>query len=291
MILGDFLKAIGQIHDRRFLKVLGLGVLLALALLAGAYALVATLIGWVVPDTFTLPWIGEIAWVENLLSWGSLLLMLVLSVFLMVPVASAFTGLFLEDVAEAVEARHYRGLPPARPVALTEAVADSLRFLGVILAANALALVLYLLSGPFAPLVFWALNGYLLGREYFQMAAMRRLGRAGAAALRRRHSGQIFVAGLLMAAPLTLPFVNLVVPVLGAATFTHMFHRLNGDPGQRDDQKRTAAPGRRGQQIGRNGPDQAARESRTSSTFFWAPASSTPATAATSRVRRSSAAS
>jgi uncharacterized protein involved in cysteine biosynthesis len=89
--------------------------------------------------------------------------------------------------------------------------------------------VLYVLSGPFAPLVFWAVNGYLLGREYFQMAAMRRLGRDGAAALRRRHRGQIFAAGLLMAAPLSLPLVNLVVPVLGAATFTHLFHRLNGE--------------------------------------------------------------
>lgn len=233
MILGDFLKAIGQIHDRQFLKVLGLGVLLALALLSGAYAVVATLIGWAVPDTFTLPWIGEITWVESLLSWGSLVLMLVLSVFLMVPVASAFSGLFLDDVAEAVEARHYPALPRARPVPFTEALGDSLRFLGVIVAANAVALVLYVLSGPFAPLVFWAVNGYLLGREYFQMSAMRRLGRAGAAELRRRHGGQIFVAGLLMAAPLTLPFVNLLVPVLGAATFTHIFHRLNGDPGQR----------------------------------------------------------
>lgn len=229
MILGDFLKAIGQIHDRRFLRVLGLGVLLAFALLAGAYAVVATLVGWIVPDTFTLPWIGEITWVENLLSWGSLLLMLVLSAFLMVPVASAFTGLFLDDVAEAVEARHYPALPPARAVPLAESLGDSLRFLGVIVAANALALMLYVVSGPFAPLVFWAVNGYLLGREYFQMAATRRLDRTRAAGLRKRHGGQIFVAGLLMAAPLTLPLVNLVVPVLGAATFTHLFHRLNGD--------------------------------------------------------------
>lgn len=229
MILGDFLKALGQLHDRRFLRVVALGVLLSLALLAGVYGVVAGLIGWFVPATFTLPWLGEITWVGELLSWGSLLLMLGLSVFLMVPVASAFTGIFLDDVAGAVEARHYPGLPPARPQPWGEAMTDSLRFLGVILAANLLALVLYLLSGPFAPLVFWTVNGYLLGREYFQMAAMRRIGREGAAALRRRHRGQIFAAGLLMAAPLSLPLVNLVVPVLGAATFTHLFHRLNGD--------------------------------------------------------------
>ena len=230
LILGDFLKAIGQLHDRRFLKVVALSVLLSLALLGGAYALVATLIGWFVPDSFTLPWIGEVTWIENLLSWSSLLLMIVLSVFLMVPVASAFTGFFLDDVADAVEARHYPALPPARPQPWGEMLADSLRFLGVILVVNLLALVLYLLSGPFAPLVFWSVNGYLLGREYFQMAAMRRLGRDGAKALRKKNGGQIFAAGLLMAAPLSLPLVNLVVPVLGAATFTHLFHRLNGDP-------------------------------------------------------------
>lgn len=229
MILGDFLRAVGQLHDGRFLRVVALGVLLSLALLAGLYAVVAGLIGWAVPDSFTLPWIGEVTWIENVLSWGSLLLMLALSVFLMVPVASAFTGLFLDRVADAVEARHYPGLPAARQVPLGETVSDSLRFLGLILAANLLALVLYFLSGPFAPLVFWAVNGYLLGREYFQMAAMRRLGADAARALGRRNRGQIFAAGLLMAAPLSLPLVNLVVPVLGAATFTHLFHRLNGD--------------------------------------------------------------
>lgn len=231
MVLGDFLKALGQMHDRRFLKVVALGVLLSLLLLAGAYAVVAGLIGWLVPDSFTLPWIGEVSWVDSLLSWGSLVLMLVLSVFLMVPVASAFTGIFLEEVAAAVEARHYPALPPARPLPWGEAAGESLRFLGVILAANLLALVLYLLSGPFAPLVFWAVNGYLLGREYFQMAAMRRLGREEARALRRRHGGQVLAAGLMMAVPLTLPLMNLLVPVLGAATFTHLFHRLNGSRG------------------------------------------------------------
>lgn len=229
MILGDFLKALAQLPDRRFLKVVALGVLLTLALLGGIYALLAGLIGWFVPDSFTLPWIGEVRWVENLLSWGSLVLMLVLSVFLMIPVASAFTGIFLDDVADAVEARHYPRLPPARRPPMGEALGDSLRFLAVILAANLVALVLYFLSGPFAPVVFWAVNGYLLGREYFQMAAMRRLGRDGAKDLRKRHAGQVFTAGLLMTAPLSLPLVNLLVPVLAAATFTHLFHRLSRD--------------------------------------------------------------
>ena len=72
------------------------------------------------------------------------------------------------------------------------------------------------------------LDGWLLGREYFTMAAGRRIGLPAARALRRKHRGQIFAAGVLMAIPLSVPFVSLVIPVLGAATFTHLYHRVTG---------------------------------------------------------------
>ena len=229
MIFGDFLKALGQLSDRRFLKVVLLGVGLSLALLFAAYAGFVQILDWLTPETLTLPWVGEITWVHDLLGWTSLLLMIGLSVFLMVPVASAFTGVFLDEVAGAVEARHYPHLPPAPRQKILDALIDSVNFFGVIVAVNVVALILYAFVGPLAPLMFWAVNGYLLGREYFQMAAMRRLGRQGARDLRKRFAGQIWVAGMLMAAPLSLPLVNLLIPVLGAATFTHMFHRLNGD--------------------------------------------------------------
>ncbi|PTW51222.1 MULTISPECIES: EI24 domain-containing protein [Rhodovulum] len=226
MILTAFLKTLGQIGDRAFRRVLFLGVGLSVLLLAAIYAVIFVLIGWLVPDSFTLPWIGEIHWVDEILSGASFLLMIVMSVFLMVPVASAFTGIFLDDVAEAVEARHYPTLPPVAPIPVFDQIRDSLGFLGVVLAVNLVALVLYFFVGPFAPFLFWAVNGFLLGREYFQMAAMRRLGRQGARNLRRRHGATIFVAGLLMAVPLSLPLVNLVIPILGAAVFTHLVNRL-----------------------------------------------------------------
>ncbi len=144
----------------------------------------------------------------------------------MVPVAALFTGLFLDDVADAVEARHYPALAPARRLGLAEGVRESLGFFAVLVAANLAALVVYLLVAPLAPFVFWAVNGVLLGREYFQLVAVRRLGRAGARVLRRRHPLAIWLAGTLMAVPLTIPVLNLTVPILGAATFTHLFHRL-----------------------------------------------------------------
>ncbi|MEL6169135.1 MAG: EI24 domain-containing protein [Pseudomonadota bacterium] len=226
MIFGDVLRALGQIGDPRFMRVLAIGIGLTIALLAGIYALLVTLIGWFVPDTMSLPLIGEISWVDNLLSWGSLVLMLGLSVILMVPVASAFTSLFLDEVADAVEGRHYPHLPQAPRATFAEGVSDSISFLGVLIGANLVALVAYILFAPFAPLIFIALNGFLLGREYFQLVAMRRLGREGARAARRRHAGQIWLAGSVMALPLMIPLVNLAVPILGAATFTHLFHRL-----------------------------------------------------------------
>ena len=226
MIFASFFKALGQIGDPRFRRVMGLGVLLALALLAAVYAGFLVLINSLVPGTIDLIFVGPITGIDALLGWGSLFLMLGLSVFLMVPVASAFSGLFLEDIADAVEDRHYPGLPPVPPVRLGDSLVDSLNFLGLVIAANVLALVLYIFAGPFIPVVFWAVNGWLLGREYFTLVATRRIGREGAKALRAQNSGRIWLAGILMAAPLSVPLVNLVIPVLGVATFTHLFHRM-----------------------------------------------------------------
>lgn len=229
MILTAFLLALRDLFRRGALRVLILGVALSVALLLGFYAGLVQLVDWATPDSLTLPWVGEVTWVNDLLSWGSLALMLVMSLFLMVPVASAFTGFFLDDVAASVEARHYPQLPPARAVPMTEALQDGLNFLAVLLLVNLLALIAYAFAGPATPLLFWAVNGYLLGREYFQMVAMRRMGRAAARALRRQHRGTVWLAGVLMVLPLTVPVLNLVVPVLGAATFTHLFHGLRGE--------------------------------------------------------------
>lgn len=227
-MFGDFSKALGQLGDKRFQAVLLKGLGLTVALLVAVYLAFVWVIGVFVPDTFSLPFIGEVHWIDNALSIGSFFFMILLSMFLMVPVASAFTGIFLEEVSEAVEDRHFPSLPPVPRQTISDLVIDSLGFLGVIIAANLVALVLYLLLNIAAPVIFWALNGFLLGREYFQMVAMRRLGREGAKAARKRHMPEIWLAGALMAVPLSIPIVNLLIPVLGAATFTHMFMRLEG---------------------------------------------------------------
>lgn len=226
MILADFLKAVGQLSDPRFRKVFWLGIALTLALLIAVYAVLLWLIQVLTSGPITLPGGREITWVGDLLSFGSIFLMIFLSIFLMVPVASAITSLFLDDVAQAVEDRHYPGLPPVPRLPWTDVINDTAAFLALLIAVN-LGAVLFYLIVPFAgPFIFYGVNGLLLGREYFQIAAMRREGRKGAKALRSRNGGTIWIAGCLMALPLTIPIVNLLVPILGAATFTHLYHRL-----------------------------------------------------------------
>jgi len=159
--------------------------------------------------------LGNVSWVGDLFTFASLFLMIFLSIFLMVPVASAITSLFLDEVADAVEDKHYPELPDVPGVTFSEGLKDSVNFLGVLTAANILALVLYVLFSPFALFIFWGLNGFLLGREYFQMVAMRRVGRAEAKRLRKKHMGTIWLAGTLMAMPLVVPLLNLLIPTLG----------------------------------------------------------------------------
>ncbi|WP_245638831.1 EI24 domain-containing protein [Roseibaca calidilacus] len=228
MILSSYAHAIGQLRDPQFRRVIWFGVALAVALLFAMYALVLLAVQIFVPGTLTLPLAGEVSGLQTLLSIGSLLVMLGLSVFLMVPVASAFTGLFLEDVANAVELKYYPGLPAPTPVPLATALTDSLRYFGLLVALNLLGMVVFVFSGGLGFVVFWGINAWLLAREYFTMVALRRHPAAEARALQQRHRWRLWFAGMWLAVPLSIPILNLLMPVVGAAAFTHMYHRVQG---------------------------------------------------------------
>lgn len=226
MIFASFFAALNQMTDPRFRRVLLTGVGLTILLLIAISALFIWFIGGLIGDSVSLPFIGTVEWLDEVLTGGSVIAVLALSAILMVPVASAITSMFLDTVAQAVEDAHYPDLGPAKSVPLWDALIDTISFLGVLIVANLIALVLYLIFLPLGPIIFWALNGFLLGREYFTLAAMRRVGRTQAKVLRKRYSIRIWIAGFLMAIPLSVPLLNLLIPILGAATFTHLFHRL-----------------------------------------------------------------
>ncbi len=229
VVFQSFGLAVSQLSDARFRRVFMIGIGLSLALLIGFTAGFSWLVETSTPEEAWLPVLGEVRWLNDLLSWGAAFLLAFLSIFLMVPVASAITSMFLDDVADAVEGVHYPDLTPATRTSFGDALRDTVNFLGVLIAANLLAILLYVFFAPAALFIFWGLNGFLLGREYYTMAAIRRVGRKRAKELRRKNFGTIWMAGILMAMPLSIPLINLLIPILGAATFTHLFHLLPQD--------------------------------------------------------------
>jgi len=230
MILSDFLKSIAQFDDPKFRRVLWRGMGLTIALLIAACLLVNFGINQLLSSAWAANLIGNQSWLGALINVGGVLFTIALSIWLMVPVTSAIIALFLDEVAQAVEARHYPHLPKQTATKLQDQILVGIRFLGILLLANIGALILSMIVPPLAPFVFWATNGYLMGREYFQMAAMRRMPRAQAQELFQRHQGSIWTAGILIAIPMSIPLVGLFIPILGAATFTHQFERLRALP-------------------------------------------------------------
>lgn len=226
MILTDFAKAVAQLPEPKFRKILMTGIGLSVGLLAVLYVVIVVGLRAILPSLdFVLN--GDV--IERSMQFvgiGSFILIIVLSFFLMVPVASLITSFFLDDVAAAVEEKHYPLLPPVQGVGFWQGVTDTVNFFGIMVLCNVVALILSLLLPFFGPFIFFATNGYLLGREYFQLVASRRIGRQSAQDMFARHRTRIWIAGCLMTVPLFLPLVNLLIPVLGAATFTHFFHRV-----------------------------------------------------------------
>lgn len=169
-------------------------------------------------------WAGWLGVVGTVIAGLGLALGLAL---LIAPVTAMIAGLFLDDVAEVVEREDYPSDPPGRPLAFWPALASSAKFVGVVLAGNLLALVLLLVPGVNIA-AFFIVNGYLLGREFFEFAAMRQRTPAEARALRRRHAPTVFGAGLVIAAFMAAPVLNLATPLFAAAMMVHLHKMVAG---------------------------------------------------------------
>jgi CysZ protein len=104
----------------------------------------------------------------------------------------------------------------------------SAKFLAVVILGNIVALFLLLVPGVNIA-AFFLVNGYLLGREYFEFAAMRFRDEPEAKALRRRNFGTVFLAGLAIALFLAVPIVNLLTPLFAAALMVHLHKMVSAE--------------------------------------------------------------
>ncbi|HAA92850.1 MAG TPA: hypothetical protein DCS82_03925 [Rhodospirillaceae bacterium] len=229
------LKALAQLSDPALRRVMYFGILgsvLVFGTLAmGLWYLFDTIPAESVPFLTTIrDWLGgSFEWVSGILFAGGIGVL----TFLLFPgVVTIIVGIFLEDVVKAVEAKHYPNLPAGRDQPIREIVISTVKFACLVLLVNVLALPLYILLIFLPPLnlvLFYAINGYLTGREYFELVGLLRREPAETERLRKRHRGRVQLAGIMLVFLMTIPFVNLLAPVIATAFMVHFIHDLPAD--------------------------------------------------------------
>ena len=189
-----------------------LNLILALALTGGAAFAVIRYGVLLIPDGAG--WLGLVSTAGEV---AASVVLVVLAIALS-PAASILVGGFLFDLAAARVEKAVRA-PPARPVPLGEGVANGLKIALPALLLNLLVIPLY-----FVPvlnlIVFIALNGALMGREYSTLAAARQMSFKEAVRLRNRHAGSVFLVGLACS---VIPFF---APLVGASVMVRLVQAL-----------------------------------------------------------------
>jgi CysZ protein len=231
------LKALEQLLSRPFravlLKSIALALVLLLALGIGLHRLIAWLIGggggWleVALGSNAHGPINALEWVLTIAAGFGLIAG---AIFLMPAVTSIVVGLYADEIAGLVEREYYPADRPGTPVPIARALIEGIK-------AALLALVVYLVALPFlllagvGAIIFFIATAFLLGRVYFELAAMRFHPVDEAKRLRKARQGGVFVAGLLIAAFVSIPIVNLATPLFGMALMVHVYKRLTSPRG------------------------------------------------------------
>ena len=161
------------------------------------------------------------AWIADILGTIGVLL---LAFWLFLPTVMLIATLFIDRVARAVDRRHYPFLPPPSPAALPVQLWDGLALTLQVLVLNAVSVVLALLIPGIGLALALVVSGWAIGRGLFVGVAMRRMGRAEAQTLYRRHRLAVLLPGLVLAAAATVPGLNLIVPIVGTATMVHVLN-------------------------------------------------------------------
>jgi uncharacterized protein involved in cysteine biosynthesis len=149
------------------------------------------------------------------------------SVFLMPAITSLVASFFVDDVADVVEREYYPAERPGTALPFNQAILEGIKTALLTILVYLIALPLVLFAGA-GFLIFFLAAAWLLGREYFELAAMRFRSPEDAKAMRRDNAATIFTAGLFIAAFVSIPVVNLATPIFGMAFMVHMHKRLSG---------------------------------------------------------------
>ncbi len=229
-IISGSLKGFSQIlADPRLRRIFWRTLLLAVV----AYVIAGGL-AWLVIDyflTFDVSWLPDsvVGWVRGILEASVFLGVFGLMWAIFPAVFTGLSSIFLDEAAAAVEARHYPLDKPGVEPAFWPSMRRTLQFTLLVIVINVLLLPLYLLGIFFPPLnlaLYYGVNGYFLGREYFELVGYRHLDEGTVFTARRRNSTTVHLAGAAIALALTIPILNLFVPVAAAAMMVHVYKGL-----------------------------------------------------------------
>jgi CysZ protein len=186
-------------------------------------------LAWVGLDKLALSYIAvDHPWLQLALTYATGLGLFLFLAFLLGPISVLVAGLFLDDLADVVEADLYPPGERGRAIPAAQAIMMGVRFAALSAGVNIVALFLLLLPGINA-IAFLLANAYLLGREYFLFAATRFRTLEEATALRRRYAPQLFLAGLFIAAFVMTPGLNVLTPLFGVAFMSRVHKMLSSE--------------------------------------------------------------
>jgi CysZ protein len=153
------------------------------------------------------------------------------SVFLMPAVTALVGSFFVDEIALEVERTYYPTQPVGTPLPLPRALLEGAKTALLTVLVYLIAVPFLLLAGAGA-VIFFLASAYLLGREYFELAAMRHAPVAQAKRLRQTHQSTVFLAGLLIAVFVSIPIVNLATPLFAMALMVHVHQRIRTKEGR-----------------------------------------------------------
>ena len=234
-IMSAVTRTLAQVFDPAFLKVFILGILTTIAAMVVTWFLanylkdqfILTEFDWQWVNSF-FQWLLDIDWIFNIIFF------FLMGVFFP-PIATIFMSLYLDDVVDAVEDKHYPDHKAGKRLGVSHLAYLALRLAFMIILLNIIVIPLYIFFFwlPFVPLViFYTLNSYLLGWGYYEMVAVRHLGIKEAGRHRKSIRGQVLGGGFMITLLYTLPVINLTAPILGAAILAHIFHLTIRSEGQ-----------------------------------------------------------
>ena len=228
-MLGYLSKSISQLGDPALRRIALIGVSGS----ALIFSVLCLLVWWGL-STYVLPSnLSLWGWVEDILGFVTKFFIGISLVFVstvMFPgVATILISLFLEGVVHAVEAKHYPDKLQPRKRPAYEEVWSSIKFSVLVIGLNFLCFPLYLILmfvPPINLILYYALNGYLISREYFELVAFRQINPESARIVRHKNRGKLLLAGILITFLLTIPIINFFAPIIAVSFMVHFYHGL-----------------------------------------------------------------